>query len=289
MSPTSTRTSRRHLLAGGGASLVLLAACTSGDDDSSAGPASGETLVRPFSEIQGSDIVFEADPTNFERGIFRVETTEPMICAIIWGETDRFGRFNNSLAMNGTGIIDHDVFLPDLVPGDEYVYRIQGSTADGTLYQSDIDTFVIPVLDGSDDAGSDDAALGENLALVATVIDVSSEFNTSFAATNAIDGSGTTEWSSAGDGDDAFITLDLGAEREITAVQYITRSMLDGTAIAETFSVTVDDERFGPFPAGTPVDPATATISATGSVVRFDVETSTGGNVGAVQVAVYGD
>ncbi len=42
----------------------------------------------------------------------RVTTTEPMVYAIVRGETEALGNFNNSLAMNGTGIIDHDVFLP---------------------------------------------------------------------------------------------------------------------------------------------------------------------------------
>ncbi|CAN5528763.1 hypothetical protein BH23ACT3_BH23ACT3_06770 [soil metagenome] len=272
---------------GGGVSLVALAACggsDDNDDDATTGSSVGATEVRPFSEIQGSAIVFEADPSNLERGIFRVETTEPMICAIVWGETETLGRFNNSLAMNGTGIINHDVFLPEVVPGDMYFFRIQGSTADGTLYQSDLDTFTIPVIETG--GGDDTAEFGENLALGATVAEVSSEFNASFAAANAIDDSGTTEWSSAGDGDDAFITLDLGAEREIAAVQYITRSMLDGSAIAETFTVTIDDASFGPFPAGTPVEPNTAAVQAVGRTVRFDVETSTGGNIGAVQVRV---
>lgn len=60
---------------------------------------------------------------------------------------------------------------------------------------------------------------------------------------NAIDDAGTTEWSSAGDGDDAFVTIDLGAERDIAGVEYITRSMLDGTAIAETFTVSIERRR----------------------------------------------
>ena len=119
-------------------------------------------------------------------------------------------------------------------------------------------------------------------------LDVSSEFNSSFAAANAIDDSGTTEWSSAGDGDDAFITIDLGDIVEIAGVEFITRSMLDGTAITETFTVTIDDgDTYGPFPAGTAVGPELRRMwMASGRVVRFDVDTSTGGNVGAVEVRV---
>jgi F5/8 type C domain len=260
---------------------VLAGAC--GSDDGG-GAAAGE--VRPFAEVQADDFVFEADPTNPERGIFRVTTTEPMICAIVWGETEEFGRFNNSLAMNGTGIIDHDVFLPGAVPGRTYYFRVQGSTADGTLYQTDTATFTIPESQAS--AATDDADRGENVALGATIVDASSEFSAGFAAANAIDDSGTTEWATAGDGDDAFIVLDLGQEREIAGVEFITRSMLDGTAVIETFTVTVDDaEPLGPFPAGTAVEPTFTPLHTSGRVVRFDVDTSTGGNVGAVELRVF--
>ena len=263
------------------ASAVQLAAASGSDDDG--GATAGE--VRPFSEVQADEFVFEADPTNLERGIFRVTTTEPMICAIVWGETEQLGNFNNSLSMNGTGIVDHDVFLPGAEPGRIYFFRVQGSTADGTLYQSDLATFTLP--ERNDAATEATPDHGPNLALDGTVAEVSSEFNDGFAASNAIDDIGTTEWSSRGDGDDAFITIDLGADAEIGGVEFITRSMLDGTAITETYTVTVDDgEPFGPFPAGTAVDPNFAPIDATGRMIRFDVEASTGGNVGAVEVRI---
>ncbi|MGE0139472.1 MAG: discoidin domain-containing protein [Ilumatobacteraceae bacterium] len=255
---------------------TLIAACGGGGD---------EEQVRPFAEVQADEFVFENDPTSNERGIFRVTTTEPMICAIVWGETEDLGNFNNSLAMNGTGIVDHDVFLPGAEPGATYFFRVQGSTADGTLYQSELATFTLPERDDAPSTASPEH--GPNLALDGTVADVSSEFNDSFAAANAIDDVGTTEWSSRGDGDDAFITIDLGAVEQIAGVEYITRSMLDGTAIAETFTVTIDDgEPLGPFPAGTPIEPNFAAIDAEGRTVRFDVESSTGGNVGAVEVRV---
>jgi hypothetical protein len=258
-------------------SLLIVAACS---DETAA-----DAEVRPFSEVQETDFVFEADPTNPNRGIFRVRTTEPMICAIIWGEDESFGNFNNSLAMNGTGIIDHDVFLPEATPGVEYVFKVQGSTADGTLYESPVGTFTIPE---TAPAGSDEAELGPNLALEATVTEVSSEFSDSFSAANAIDGDTSTEWATSGSGDDAFITIDLGSEQQIAGVEFLTRSMADGSAIAEEYAVIIDGDSFGPFEAGTVAEPNVAEIDATGQVVRFDVTTSTGGNTGAVEVKVYG-
>ena len=262
--------------------LLAVAACgTAGDT------AATDVEVRPFEEIQAGDVVFEADPLDPSRGIFRVETTEEAICAIVWGETEDFGRFNNSLTMNGTGIIEHDVVLPDLEQGREYVYVLQGTTADGTLYRSEVATFTIPVTDTDEAAPEPD--LGPNLAVGATVIDVSSEFSDDFAAANAVDGDLSTEWSTQQDGDDGSITIDLGSPTDVTGVAFLTRSMADGSAITETFTVTIGEETFGPFPAGSPAQPRTAELTATGQELRFDVETSTGGNVGAVEIQVFGD
>lgn len=255
---------------------LTLFACSSGNG----------TEVRPFSEVQESEFVFEADPTARNRAIFRMTTTEPMICAIVWGETEEFGNFNNSLAMNGTGIIEHDVFLPGAEPGVTYFFKVQGSTADGTLYESEVGTFTIPETSGEDT--SSDIDVGPNLALEANVLEVSSEFSESFGASYAIDGDTNTEWATSGNGDEAFITIDLGETIRIGGVEFVTRSMADGTAIAEEFTVTVDGETFGPFRAANLAQSSVAEIDTVGQVIRFDLTTTTGGNTGAVEVRVYG-
>lgn len=244
---------------------------------------SHDVQVRPFEEVQASEFVFELDPTNSSRGIFRVDTTEPMICAIVWGEDESLGNFNNSLNMAGTGIIEHDVFLPGAEPGVEYSFVVQGTTADGAIYRSEMGTFTLP----EPETSSVDTDDRENLSLDATVTAFSSAFNEAFAAGNATDGDFATEWSSAGDGDDASITLDLGAPQDVSGFQFLTRSMTDGTAVTETYTVTVDDsETLGPFPAGTPADPQTRDISVTGQVFTFDVDASSGGNTGAVEIRI---
>src|SRR5687768_9879149 len=112
--------------------LVMTACGDSGSSNAS---------VRPFDDVRASEMVFELDPSDPSRGIFHVTTTEPMICAIVWGIDGSFGRFNNSLSMNGTGIEQHDVSLPDVEPGVTYAYIVQGTTADGTLYRSERGTF----------------------------------------------------------------------------------------------------------------------------------------------------
>jgi len=272
---------KRVLILTIGAFALLAAACSTATNQES------NTEVRPFTEVQAGDAVFDNDPTFPDRGIFRITTTEPLICAIVWGETEELGSFNNSLDMNGTGIVEHNVFLPGAQPGKTYFYRLQGSGADGTLYQSELMTFTLPPAEATSSEASAPEH-GENLALGTTVVETSSDFSASWSGANAIDGDLSTEWSSAGDGDDAFITIDLGSEQTVGAVSFLTRSMADGSAITSTFTVVVDDgERYGPFPAGTPAEPAVSEVSFTGSTLRFEVDNGTGGNTGAIEVEVF--
>jgi hypothetical protein len=257
--------------------LALLAAGCGSD---------GRGDVLPFSDIQGSDFAFELDPLDPGRAIFRVTTTEPSICSITWGATEALGNQNNSLSMNGTGIAQHDVILPGALAGETYFFTVQGSTADGRLFKSEMATFTLPASDAP--SGADDPAdLRINLALTATVTAVSSEFNDAFAGTRAIDGNLTTEWSTRGDGDAGFITLDLGTAATVAGFEFITRSMADGSAITTEYAVSIDGgPALGPFPAGTPADARFHPADATGQVFRFDIVTSTGGNTGAVEIRI---
>jgi hypothetical protein len=189
--------------------------------------------------------------------------------------------------MNGTGIIRHDVLLPGAEPGKTYYYRVQGSGSDGTLYQSELSTFTLPEAEA---ASSTEMMVdrGINLALAATVTDVSSEFSDAWAARNAIDGDLASEWASRTDGSDAYLVIDLGSAQDVGGVEFVTRSMLDGTAITTEFTVTVDNsEVFGPFQAGTPATPNFAELLTSGTVFGFDVSDSTGGNTGAIEINIF--
>jgi hypothetical protein len=98
----------------------------------------------------------------------------------------------------------------------------------------------------------------------------------------------TTEWATADNGDDAFIEVDLGTPQEVVGVEFITRTMGDGTATTTEYTVIVDGgETFGPFTAGNPSDNGFAEAAFTGQVLRFDVVASTGGNTGAIEVRAF--
>lgn len=276
-----------HLALRRSPAIVVAAAIVLGACSSTSTTTSG-TAVHPFDEIRASDVAFQADLTDPTRDIFHVTTKIPTICAIVWGPDTTFGRFNNSLSMNGTGITQHDVILPNVTPGATYSYLIQGTAADGTLYRSPIATFTIPAT--SSVANTMPTSLpGTDITSHAKVSKVSSEYSTTFAATNAIDGNPSTEWATKGDGDHGSITLDLGTTTDIKGVEFVTRSMADGTAITSTYTVSIDNgPPLGPFDASTVARPHPVSLTATGRTVCFDIAKSSGGNVGAVEIRIYG-
>lgn len=231
--------------------------------------------ARPFETIQAGEVVLSFD-ASATAATLEVDTAVPVVCAVVYGPDESFGLIATDDNMMGGAHGDHAPLLVGLEPETEYSYRVQGSDAEGNFYLSEIMTFTTPAAESTSPV--------TNAALGATIVEVSSEFSSSFSAGNAIDGDLSTEWSSDGDGDDAFIEIDLGRSADIVAVAFRTRSMSDGTAVTETYTVTLDStETVGPFPAGG--DPAE--VELRGHTIRFDVESSTGGNTGAVEVEVY--
>jgi hypothetical protein len=110
-----------------------------------------------------------------------------------------------------------------------------------------------------------------------------------WGANSAIDGSRSTAWSSSGDGDDAFIEIDLAEQAHIDEVSVWTRSMSDGTAQILKFTLTIDRGKvLGPFELPDSGKPYRFTIDETAQSLRLDVVQSTGGNVGLIEFGVYG-
>ena len=254
--------------------VVLLSGC--------AGPA-GDTGTSP--EARAAEQVFVQEPVVVPdvSGTFatlRVRTDRDMACEVAFG---RDGSTDDGAATDddmGEGAhIDHAAVLRGLQPDTEYSYRVQGADADGVRYRSEVRTFRTPPADAT-------STPGENVAVGAEVVDASSEFSGAFAAANAVDGDLATEWSSAGDGDDSSLTIDLGRPVDVVGVALRSRSMSDGSSIVRTFTVTVDGgATYGPFDAGT-----TFTVNETaftGQVLTIDAGDTTGGNTGAAEIEVY--
>ncbi|MDP5184350.1 discoidin domain-containing protein [Blastococcus sp. BMG 814] len=253
--------------------VVVLAGCGGAE------PASTGSAVLPAEQVFAEAPVVVPDPSGTSATL-QVTTEVDMACAVVFGREESLGDgIATDADMGGGAHAEHQAVMRGLEPGTEYFYRVQGSGADGRLYRSELMTFRTPDAEVAE-------VPGENAALGAEVVDVSSEFSDAFAAGNAVDGDLGTEWSSDGDGDDASITLDLGRAVDVVGLTLRSRSMSDGTSVVETFTVTVDDgQTYGPFEAGAAVVVNEADF--TGRVLRFDAETTTGGNTGAAEIEVY--
>ncbi|MFV1970377.1 MAG: discoidin domain-containing protein, partial [Acidimicrobiia bacterium] len=258
-----------------GVVALIAAACSS---------SGGDGVIRDFSEIQSSDFEFTVDANGVAR--MTVSTSIDAACSISYGETDALGTIGTDDDMGGAAHDEHEVILVDAEPGKTYKFRVQGADAEGNIYQSAIATFTLPEV--PDSGGESMVDRGANVAEGATVLDVSSVFSGSWSGQNAFDGDMTTEWATKGSGDDAYIVIDLGSAQPIAGVEFITRTMSDGTATTTEYTVTVDDgETYGPFPAGDQSDPGFTEVEFTGQVLRFDVAVSTGGNTGAIEIRAF--
>ncbi len=264
---------------------LLGAACGSDGEAVGAAPVA-TTSVLDISPILVQEPVF----TTGANGVvaMQIETTIDVGCNIVFGPDDTYGTLATDVDMSDGAHDVHTVILGELTPGDVVHYNLQGASPDGQLYQGSSDrTFVVPEPGGSTLAtGAPDAAADgrTNLALGVDVT-ASSEFNANFGASNAVDGNPATQWSSRGDGDDAFLEIDLGAPTSIDGIGFWTRDMSDGTAVIESIRILVDGIDLGVHPVGR--DLTVVEIEAVGQVVRIEAETTTGGNTGAVEVAVY--
>jgi len=256
------------------AALCLgLAAC------GGAGGTLNITSVRDFRliEVGKTHLQIAADGRS---AVVQVETNPPTVCAIAYGKTASLGSIANDPSMGGTAISRHTVTLGGLTPGTTYRFLLTATDAQGRVFQTrELNTFTTP-------RGS--ATLNPDVAIGAKIVAVSSQWSNAYRAANAVDGNLSTEWASAGDGDRAFITIELGKQRKITGISFVTREMSDGSAITRTFAVVVDGRRrYGPFLAGNRLDPHIVPVSFTGRFLRFEVVRSTGGNTGAAEIEVF--
>jgi hypothetical protein len=262
------------------AALLGVAAVCSGLVGCGGAGGGGVERVRDFGAVEVGKTRLQVAPDG-RSAVVQVQTDPPTVCAIAYGRTASLGSIANDPSMGGTAIARHSVVLGGLTPNATYRFRLTATDAQGRVFQTrDLATFRT--------TPSKTAAVGRDLAVGAKIVAVSSQFGGGYRADNAVDGNLSTEWSSAGDGSRAFITIDLGAERKVTGVAFLTREMSDGSAITRSFAVVVDGgRRYGPFPAGNRVDPRVARVSFTGRRLRFEVVTSTGGNTGAAEIQVF--
>ena len=233
--------------------------------------------------FEGPDVV-DVGPHS-ARVLFR--SGQPIVCNIAYGTDERYGRLT-LMAMTGP-LTDHDVQILGLEPETGYHFRITVTDREARVYQSADYSFTT--------APAEDTALpsGRNVASAeagARIAGVSSnwaggDLQSSFGGNNSIDGNPATEWSSGGDGDSAWIEIELAREMDVSAVGLWTRTM--GT-IAQILSFTVltdGGQIHGPFELPDAATMYYFDLAARTKTLRFEVEASTGGNTGAVEIGVY--
>ena len=216
-----------------------------------------------------------------------------MVCAAVYGVTEAYGQLATDASMAAGGHQAHHPVLSGLKPDTVYQLRMQGVGPDGTLYVSENYTFRTAAATEGVQASTKPS--GRNVALIsagASVKAVSSNFgggglDSTYGANNAIDGDPATQWSSNGDGDKAWIEIDLGKEYAITAVRLQTRTMGTSAQI-ESFQVVTDaGQTLGPFKLPDARSTYYFPIAATAQRLQFEVLKSSGGNTGASAIEVY--
>jgi hypothetical protein len=252
----------------------------------------GATVV-PVEDLPGG---FEGPSVVENLGtsaVIQFQSGVPTVCNVAYGIDTSYGALATMLMMAG-GVRDHSVTVTGLMPDTTYHYRITLTDEQARVYQSQDFTFTTVATEPPPPA---DRPQGDNVASLtagAKVIGVSSNFgggdnDSSFGANNALDGQPKTEWSSNGDGDDAWIEIELAEIYDVHTIGFWTRTMPNNTAQMFSFTVTRDDaETYGPFDLPDADQIYYFPVEFTARTLRFNaVETNTG-NTGAVEIEVYG-
>lgn len=269
---------------------LLLTAC-GGTPSPSPAPTPAESGVRPLTDILVSGPAFtDVQPRSVT---VLLDTSIPVVCAAVYGTTTDYGQLATDTDMAGTGHQNHRPILTGLQPDTEYHIRLQGVGPDGTLYRSQDYTFRTP----AEEVAGPQRPSGENLALLSRgtrVVGVSSNYgggdnDSAYGAHNAIDGDPGTQWSSDGDGDAAWIEIELPKETHVTRVGFWTRTMGSSAEIFAFRVVTDRGESYGPFKLPNAAGIHYFETDFTARRLRFEAVETSGGNTGAVEIEVYGE
>jgi hypothetical protein len=218
-----------------------------------------------------------------------IRTQVPVACTVVYGPTPDFGSLTLDGDMAGGAHTDHNPLLTGLDPHTRYYFRTQGVDQAGTIYLSEVLTFDTP----SQDSGETDNLASP--ARDAVVTGFSSAFGGAgpadpWGAGNAFDDNPNTEWSSDGDGDEAWIEVTLAGRAQVDTISFWTRSMPDDTAITQAFTVTVDHGvTHGPFVVPDTILAHEFEVDWEAQTLRFDLVQTTGGNTGVIDISVLGD
>lgn len=215
--------------------------------------------------------------------VVALKTSAPAFCQLNVGATPQYGRMYR-MSMSGP-MTDHRIVLPGLQPETVYHVRLTAVDVQARVYQSPDLTFKTWPAAAGRPKGRNVAALQAG----ARVLGASSNYGgggitSTYGANHAIGGDPSTEWSSNGDGDKAWIEIELARPFHISTIGFWTRTM-GATAQIRRFEVVADGQtRLGPFTLPDATGVHYFPVDVTARRLRFNVLESSGGNTGAVEI-----
>ncbi len=232
------------------------------------------------------------------RAVVRFDTSRPTTCEVEYGtsKTNLNATATDPTMDEGEFATEHNVPLEDLRSQSTYHFRTRATDNAGRTYFSEVSRFSTTATSGVEPSSMINIA---TRAQGASIRMVSSNFggggNDSFwGADKAIDGLMGTEWSSHGDGDNAFVTIDLGQMRTIQALSFRSRKMTDGSSIIRSIRLIFDDNPSTAtevYPTPDPDQVYTFSFNAPISARTVTVEAveTTGGNTGVKEIQLLSD
>lgn len=218
-----------------------------------------------------------------------IETTVPVACTVVYGTTPEFGQLSVDQDMDGGTHSNHNPLLIDLEPETTYYFRVQGVDDVGNIYLSATMTFTTPPQTENENNNLLSPENGAEILGYSTAFG-GADVDDNWGVGSAFDGSANSAWSTAGDGNDAYVEVQLAQRAAIQEVEFWTRSMSNNTAQIFEFTVTTDaDDMYGPFELPNADQAYIFEVEFEAETLRFDVTDSNGGNTGAVEIAVYGE
>jgi hypothetical protein len=256
------------------------------------GPLSGGAL--PLDQIPGGfqgPTVRESSGTTI---VIRFKSPVVLSGRLAYGADADYGSSVDISAVKPAA--NHDVKLAGLKAGSTYHYRLTLADAKGQVYESADLIFTTPA-PSTGEGVSTERPREENVASLAAgarISQVSSNLNngdnsSEFGALKAIDGLDNTEWASNGQGNQAWIEIELAQRYRINTVGFRSRNTPDGNGRVLRFTVTTDEGKTsGPFALPGADRIYYFPVDITARTLRFSTVETSGGNTGAVALEAFG-
>ncbi|MGH2363011.1 MAG: discoidin domain-containing protein [bacterium] len=242
--------------------------------------------IQPIERLPGGIAVGPSiEAITATSAVVTMKTTAPAFCQLNYGPTPQYGQMRR-MTMSGP-MSDHRILLPGLQPDTVYHVRITAVDVQARIYQSGDLTFKTLAAAANRPAGRNVASVSAG----ARVVGVSSNYRGqgiagTYGGNQAIDGDPATEWSSNGDGDAAWIEVELARPYRISAIGFWTRTM-GSTAQIQEFDVVADGKiRLGPFTLRDAAGMHYFPVDVMAKRLRFNARKSNGGKTGALEVEV---